>query len=147
MNALAAVSRAQALAGGGRRRGPSRITREARPNQPIPDNRPAGIVSSIPIDAQGRLQDITVGLDITHTFRGDLRVLLVTPQGFVAELHRFEGGDAQDLKRSYTSSDTPDLGRLVSDRVEVQGSWTLLVGDFLARDVGTLNSWSLDLQI
>ena len=113
----------------------------------IPDNRPEGVVSHINISGSGPVEDITVGVDITHTYRGDLQVLLISPEGFSAELHRvFQGGGAEDLKRTYRASDTPSLRRLVDGRVEGSGRWTLHISDNLNRDTGTLKTWSLDLR-
>lgn len=146
VNALQAVKRAHALAGGN---GTSTGTRHgsAQPNLAIPDNRPEGVVSHIDISGNGSVEDITVGVDVTHTYRGDLQVLLISPEGFTAELHRvFQGGGADDLKRTYRASDTPSLRRLVDGRVEGSGRWTLHVSDNLNRDTGTLNTWSLDLR-
>ncbi len=117
-----------------------------RPNLPIPDDSPAGIVSHIDIVGTGSLTDITVAVDITHTWRGDLQVTLVAPNGFPAELHRMTGGSAQDLRRSFSPDDTPDLANLVQGGVEVGGRWTLNVSDNAGQDVGRLNSWSLDLR-
>lgn len=127
-------------------RQPPEFHGEARPNLPIPDDSPAGIVSHIDINGSGRLTDITVEVDITHTWRGDLQVTLIAPSGFPAELHRRTGGSAQNLRRSFNPGDTPDLANLVLSGVEVGGRWTLNVSDNEGRDVGRLNSWSLDLR-
>ncbi len=125
---------------------PSEFRGEARPNLPIPDDSPAGIVSHIDIVGTGSLTDITVAVDITHTWRGDLQVTLIAPNGFPAELHRMTGGSAQNLRRSFSPDDTPDLANLVQGGVEVGGRWTLNVSDNAGQDVGRLNSWSLDLR-
>ena len=145
VNALRAVQRAQALGGGtggeGERHG------SIRPNLPIPDNEPEGIVSHITITGHGAVEHIIVDVDITHTYQGDLNVTLVSPEGFTAELHRvFQGGGTDDLLRTYRASDTQSLRRLVEGGVEGGGRWTLHVSDNLHRDTGTLNAWSVDLR-
>ena len=119
---------------------------EVRPDLPIPDDSPAGIVSHIDIVGTGNLADITVAVDITHTWRGDLQVTLIAPNGFPAELHRMTGGSAHNLRRSFSPGDTPDLANLVQGGVEVGGRWTLNVSDNAGRDLGRLNSWRLDLR-
>lgn len=144
VNAARAVAHAQSLPGGISVGG----TREAsvNPNQPIPDNEPQGIVSHIEITGDGPVRAIRVGVDITHTFRGDLRVSLVSPEGFVAELHRMEGSFRDDLKKEYTPNNNQHLADFVTGGIAGRGRWTLQVSDNLRRDLGTLNSWSLDLR-
>lgn len=151
VNAFAAVSRAKALApdgggDGGPTPAPGSHHGEAHPDLPIPDQQQAGVASAIDIDAPGTLRAIQVTVDISHTYRGDLRVLLVTPRGLVAELHRFEGGSAHDLKRSFDAGDTEALAHLVAAGIGIRGRWFLHVADFAQRDVGTLHSWGLDLE-
>lgn len=145
VNALRAVRRAQALANGGATTGLRHGSE--RPNHSIPDANRQGIVSHIQIPGPGPIENVKVDVDISHTYEGDLHVTLITPEGFAAVLHRvFEGGPSQDLKRTYRASDTAALQNLVFGRVEGGGRWTLHVSDFLRRDVGTLNAWSIDLR-
>jgi subtilisin-like proprotein convertase family protein len=143
-NAARAVRRAQALPGGvsqgGSREG------SVEPNLAIPDAVPQGVVSHIDIIGAGAVNAIKVEVDITHTYRGDLRVNLVSPEGHVAELHDMGGSFRDDLQRVYRPADTPDLANFVSAGMEGSGRWTLHVSDNLRRDVGTLNAWSLDLR-
>ena len=146
VNALAAASRAQALGGpGGGTQGAR--SGSASPRIAISDADPQGVVSNIQIDGAGPVDTISVTVDIDHTYRGDLVVNLISPNRFVAELHRvFQGGSADDLKRTYTAADTPSLQRLVDAAVEGGGQWSLFVADLLRRDTGILNGWSLDLR-
>lgn len=146
VNAFRAVSRARALAGGDGTPQAGNLSGETRPELAIPDNQPQGVVSALDIAGSGALRGIEVGVDISHTWRGDLRVLLVSPTGFVAELHRFSGGSANDLKRTFSPNDTADLAHLVSAGIEVSGRWFLHVSDQARRDVGTLHAWSLRLE-
>ncbi len=143
-NAARAVARARSLPGGittgGIRHG------AASPNQTIPDRDPQGIVSHIELTGRGPVRSIEVEVDITHTYRGDLRVNLVSPEGFVGELHRMQGSFQNDLKRVYTAANNEDLANFVSAGIAGEGRWTLHVSDNLRRDVGTLNGWSIDLR-
>ena len=143
VNALKAVNRAKALLPPptGQRLG------TALANIAIPDNVPQGVVSTIDITGNGFVERIRVDVDITHPYRGDLSLNLVSPQGFTAVLHRvFHGGGADDLKRTYTAENNSDLADLVTGGVEGGGTWKLHVADRLRRDVGRLNSWSIDLR-
>lgn len=149
VNALEAVKRARALNGGngGVEPPPGNRHGSASPGLSIPDKNPEGVVSYINLAAPGPVRNITVSVDITHSYRGDLQVTLISPAGFPAVLHRvYQGGAAQDLKQTYRPSDTQSLKALVDGGVEGGGRWTLHVSDLLFRDTGTLNSWSLDLR-
>ncbi len=144
VNAARAVRRAQSLPGGigtgGNREG------TARPGIAIPDDVPQGVVSHIEITGAGPVRTIEVEVDITHTYRGDLKVSLISPEGHVARLHNMEGWSRDDLKRVYIPADSPGLASFVAGGIEGRGRWTLHVSDNLRRDVGTLNAWRLDLR-
>jgi subtilisin family serine protease len=121
---------------------------EQRPDLAIPDSRTAGVVSEIDCPIAGRLSEISVAVDITHTYRGDLRILLTSPGGLVAELKKVDRGDpANDVKETYTPATTADLARMVQAGIEAGGRWRLNVADHLSRDVGRLGSWMLDLRV
>jgi subtilisin-like proprotein convertase family protein len=118
---------------------------EASPGLAIPDNNAIGVSSSINIVEGGSAQQITVTVDITHTFIGDLRVELVSPAGDQALLHDRIGGGEDNLIRSYGSRLHPALAALAGK--PIQGSWQLRVKDLAGRDVGKFNKWSLALNL
>ncbi|HEX3033984.1 MAG TPA: M36 family metallopeptidase [Thermodesulfobacteriota bacterium] len=118
---------------------------EATPALAIPDNDPAGISSVIAISQSGAAQGIKVGVDITHTFIGDLRVELVAPSGQQAILHNRTGGGQDNLIVTYDSISTPSLANLVGQPMD--GSWLLRVVDLAGRDIGKLNRWSLEINL
>lgn len=103
----------------------------------IPDNDPVGITSIINVPQQGFVFGTEAGVNITHTWRGDLTVKLRSPQGTEHILHTASGGSADDLIESWQ---TP-----VFNAEQMQGDWTLVVSDNAGLDTGTLNSWSLTL--
>ncbi|MFE2814398.1 S8 family serine peptidase [Streptomyces nigra] len=102
----------------------------------IPD---AGSAVESPITVSGRGGNapaaLKVDVDITHTYRGDLVVDLVAPDGSTYRLKSSSGSDsADDVRASYTvnaSTETAD------------GTWKLRVRDTAAQDTGRINSWSL----
>ena len=149
VNAARAVARAQALSPD--RPAPIRpgtFHGEQRPGLVIPDRRPAGVVSEIECPTSGRLTEISVAVDIAHSFRGDLRIALSSPEGFVAELKQVDRRDsARDVKETYTPANAADLARMVQSGIEAGGRWRLNVSDNLFRDVGQLRSWTLDLRL
>ena len=99
----------------------------------IPDYNSTGITSTINVTSSGAANTVTISVDISHTYIGDLKVTLVTPTGSVI-LHDREGGSANDIDKTYTinySGGNP------------QGNWQLKVADYARYDTGTLNSWSI----
>jgi len=142
VDALAAVSRA--LGGREEEEGLTNVfEKSSSPALPIPDNNPAGVTDTITCPETGRLSAIEVGVDIRHTYRGDLIVSLVAPSGKIAVLHERNGGPNNDLQRSFTPADTAALSTLLGDGIE--GRWSLQVQDMAGVDTGTLESWSIQL--
>jgi subtilisin-like proprotein convertase family protein len=104
----------------------------------IPDNNATGITSVNSVVGSGTVGSLSLSLNITHTFRGDLRVTLISPGGtsFIV---------------SNTSTDPTD-NIIISNQLitafngqTAAGTWKLKVQDLAAADVGTLNSWSLKI--
>ncbi len=101
-----------------------------RPNAPIPDNRPRGVVRTLRADAPVS----RVWVEIEHTYRGDLRVVAKAPNGVDHVLHNRTGGGAEDLSVDW----------MVPASAQVAGTWTLWVVDTARLDTGTLTAWGLD---
>lgn len=104
----------------------------------IPDNDPTGVSSAIEVDLSGTVEAVRIDVDITHTWRGDL-VLYLLRDGERVEAYRASGSE-DDLHLS---------GEYVSgfEGLEAAATWELLVVDTMARDTGTLNEWTLHLDI
>lgn len=149
VNAARAVRRARALNPDLPQPGAVKHFRDEKaPNLAIPDRRRAGVVSAIGSTVSGRLAEISVGVDITHSYRGDLRITLSSPEGFVAELKAVDRTDSRnDVKETYTADSSDELSRLADAGIEAGGDWTLNVSDNLFRDVGRLRSWVLELRV
>ncbi|WP_329380857.1 M28 family metallopeptidase [Streptomyces sp. NBC_01351] len=102
----------------------------------IPDS-PAAAVSS-PITASGVTGNAPattkVDVNIVHTYRGDLVVDLVAPDGTVYNLHNRSGGSADNLIQSYTVNASSEVAN---------GTWNLRVRDTAAQDIGYINSWKI----
>lgn len=109
----------------------------------IPDNNAAGIARAIFVNEVGAIQSIEVGVDISHTYVGDLRVELISPSGDLAILHNNSGGNDRNLALSLSSIDSPLLEGFVG--LPIRGNWILRVIDSASRDEGTLDNWSLKL--
>lgn len=124
---------------------PTTVTASAAPELRIPDNSPTGVVSSIDLAADGTVADVSVTVDISHTYRGDLVVRLIAPDGREAVLSDRAGGRADDLKETFSSGSSPALAALVGG--PAGGRWRLAVADRARRDVGTLHGWSLSVGV
>jgi M6 family metalloprotease-like protein len=124
---------------------PPTLRQVSTPNRAIPENNQLGITDTIDIPDALTISSITVGIDITHTYRGDLNATLTTPWGTVIELHpKGRGGNANDLKLTYDENSLPALATLRGR--SAQGTWTLMVRDLAPGDTGRLNQWSLDFS-
>ena len=132
--------KARLFQGGG---GAQTVQGESTPGSDIPDNRTRGITDTIALDQDATIAGVQVTLDISHTYRGDLRVTLLTPWGDAIILHqRRQGGSADDIKRTIDESDVQALATLQGR--STKGDWRLRVQDLARLDVGTLNRWALE---
>ncbi len=77
---------------------------------------------------------LRVGVDIRHTYIGDLVVDVVAPDGSVYNVHNRSGGSADNIATTYTVNASSEVAN---------GTWRLRVRDAASQDTGTLNAWSL----
>lgn len=123
-----------------------RIQSESSPHRAIPDNNAAGITDTIALDQEGTILGASVTLDISHTYRGDLRVTLLTPWAESVVLHqRHQGGSADNIQTTLDETDVPALANLRGHNT--QGEWQLLVQDLAFADEGVLRRWALDFAV
>jgi len=111
----------------------------------IPDDDPAGIVRELEVTSGDAIRDVTVAVDVTHPWIGDLRVTLQPPGAAALTLHDRAGGSADNLIRSWSSIDHSGL-RALRGR-SGGGVWRLHVADLAQRDKGKLNRWTLRIDI
>jgi subtilisin family serine protease len=89
---------------------------------------------------------VKIGVDIEHTYIGDLIVKVVPPPGTgVAPilLHNRTGGGTDNLKTIYDVATTPDL--LTLSGKNPQGKWSLSVQDKEKLDTGRILQFSVTL--
>ncbi|WP_327185648.1 S8 family peptidase [Streptomyces sp. NBC_01334] len=102
----------------------------------IPDNGSA-VESSIAVSGRSGNAPaaLKVGVDITHTYRGDLVIDLVAPDGTAYRLKAASSSDsADDVSTTYSVNASGETAN---------GTWKLRVQDTAAQDTGKLNSWQL----
>ncbi len=76
-----------------------------------------------------------VAVNITHTYRGDLKIDLLAPDGSVYALKASSSSDSADnVVATYTVNLSTEA---------LNGAWKLRVQDVAAGDTGTLNNWSV----
>ncbi|MEU6659683.1 M4 family metallopeptidase [Streptomyces sp. NPDC046821] len=102
----------------------------------IPD---AGAAVTSPIAVTGRAgnapSNLQVYVNITHTWRGDLVIDLVAPDGSTYRLKNSSGSDSADnVNTTYTVNASTEVAN---------GTWKLKVQDVYAGDTGYINSWKL----
>jgi len=78
----------------------------------------------------------TVEVHIVHTFRGDLVVSLIAPDGSAYVLLNRSGGSADNVDQTFTVNLSSEVAN---------GTWRLRVQDAAALDTGFINSWTLNL--
>ncbi len=120
------------------------VEANATPNLTIPDSDEIGVTDTITITQNGNLTELSVTLDLTHTYIGDLVVSLIAPSGQTIILHNRNGASANDIKTVYYSLNNVNLAALLG--TSIQGDWQLTIKDLAPQDVGQLNSWGLKLD-
>ena len=111
------------------------------PNLSIPDSDPSGVSDVATMDMAGIITEVSVYLNLTHTYQGDLIVNLTSPEGTTVALHNRSGGSNDNILGWYPSELTPaeDLGAFIGE--DMAGDWTMFVSDNAGADIGTLNEW------
>lgn len=104
--------------------------------------------------------NIKVNVDVTHTYIGDLVMQLQSPGGSFANIWVRDCNSAQFGNIDVTFEDgqpaiscgTPTTGTFAPstalstfDGEDINGTWNLVFLDFYNGDIGTVNSWSLEI--
>ncbi len=143
---------------------------------PIPDNDPNGANEVINVPQSFNVTGMTVDLQITHTWVGDLKATLTAPDGTTfVELFDRPGVPAsnfgcQEDDLSVTFDDNAILSAIDFENtcdvavptisgtfqsidllstfngLNAQGDWTLTISDNVGADLGTIDSWSLNFD-
>ncbi|MBA6354863.1 MULTISPECIES: S8 family serine peptidase [unclassified Colwellia] len=103
----------------------------------IPDNNSEGISSTINVADELTVFASDIYVNITHTWIGDLTVMLTSPSGTTAPLHSASGGGDDNIDSTFSSS--------AFNGEVATGDWILSVADNAAADTGTLNNWALTI--
>ncbi|MFF5636026.1 S8 family serine peptidase [Streptomyces sp. NPDC012825] len=77
---------------------------------------------------------LKVGVDVKHTYIGDLKVDLVAPDGSVYTLHNRTGSGTDNILQTYTVNASSEVAN---------GVWKLRVNDNATQDTGKIDAWNL----
>ncbi len=111
---------------------------------PIKDHKTSSL--ALEVGDKSVLKSIVVGLNVEHTYIGDLIIDLVAPSGSslpTVRLHNKQGAGNDNLKREYDLASTPALGQLLGHIPE--GQWRLRVKDTATVDTGKIKGFYLHL--
>ena len=132
------------------------------PDVPKPISDMQTVVSTLPVSGlTGPISDIDVNVDITHTWDGDLDVYLISPTGTRVELFTGVGSSGDNFTNTilddeasaaiasvsapFTGTFRPEGLLSALDGQDPNGTWRLEVTDHAGGDIGTLNSWALQI--
>ena len=107
--------------------------------QTIPDNDPNNpVISSHTISESLIVESVEILFDADHTYRSDLDVTLISPDGTESELvNYFANRDSNNDYNEWLFSSVQHWGEVSA------GTWTLEVYDDGNQDIGTWNHWEL----
>ncbi|BDT66316.1 hypothetical protein os1_04750 [Comamonadaceae bacterium OS-1] len=120
------------------------------------------VSSSLAITSHSTITDLNVLLNnLTHTWDGDLLISLIAPNSTTVVLSNRRGSSGDNFigtvfddeaSTAVGNSAAPFTGALnaeellsVFDGMDAFGTWTLRVQDLASADVGSINSWGLNI--
>jgi subtilisin family serine protease/subtilisin-like proprotein convertase family protein len=117
--------------------------------------------STINVGQDMAIGKLTVSVNITHSWVGDLVIKLRGPDGTTVTLFNRRGGSGHNLattfddaasralsnaRAPYTGAVRPESALSAVSGKSTRGSWQLIVQDQAAGNEGTLTGWSLSFQ-
>ena len=103
----------------------------------IPDNNATGITRSFNLSTSNlRVEHVTVRLSASHTYRGNLEIILTSPSGMSSRLAE-KHSDSNDNISNWTYSSVRHWGEIST------GTWTLRIADRSASGTGSLTAVEL----
>ena len=108
-------------------------------SQTVPDNEPNNpVISSFAVSESIRVESVDVIFDADHTYRSDLDVTLISPDGTESELvNYFSNRDSGNNYNEWQFNSVQHWGEIS------KGTWTLEVYDDGNQDEGIWNHWEL----
>lgn len=113
----------------------------------IPDNTSSGVSTFLPVTQAGTVLGVTVSVNVSHTYKGDLRITVYAPSGQWVILHYYQGGSANNVITTYPTQTTPYQSLSAFQGASLAGTWRIKVQDNAAQDVGTFQSATLQIDV
>lgn len=111
--------------------------------KPVLDNQT--ITSKLVIDSLANVGDMRVRVDVKHTFRGDVRLTLISPSGTRVLLKQTDGNSADDIVGTYGADLKSAQPLTLFEGEPADGTWTLEAFDAFPGDTGRIAAWGLAL--
>ena len=103
----------------------------------IPDQSEAGVSSEIDVERAGDAGLVSIEVDISHGYIGDLQLTLESPSGQEVVLHSKTGGALEAIKETYQKDFTGS---------DSQGIWKLKAVDNSSWHTGQINRWAISFD-
>ncbi|MCF8273105.1 MAG: proprotein convertase P-domain-containing protein [Flavobacteriaceae bacterium] len=116
---------------------------------------------SINIPDNATISDVNFGVDITHTYIGDLAIAILSPSNTEvllkssndcgSEADMIGSFDNEAIAYNCSNSGSNIASNSLRDLLSSfygensSGNWTIKLGDFASGDIGTLNSWFVEI--
>jgi subtilisin-like proprotein convertase family protein len=128
---------------------------------PLPITDFQNTYDNIELTGQGEVMDLNLNVNITHTRTGDLRLIVIGPDGTVVLLSDKNGGNGDNYTNTtfdddalllitegtppFTGSYRPQMLLSAFNDRPINGTWQLRVNDGGSGNTGTLDSWCLQI--
>jgi hypothetical protein len=105
----------------------------------IPDNDTLGVTSTIVVDSLcAVVESVEIGVDITHGFRGDIRLELTSPGGETVVVLAPSNDPTPNINAFFTVD--------IAGGEDAGGAWALNVSDPVDVFAGTFDRWSIGIN-
>lgn len=104
----------------------------------IPDNDSSGISSVITVPDDLIAKSVTLEIDVSHTWIGDL-VIILSHDGIDTVVWDRAGGSSRNISQTFLLESFANK--------QVSGDWILKITDLAQKDEGTLNHWAILIEI
>ncbi len=115
-------------------------------NQAIPDNSSTGLSQSFSISSHVPLEEVLLGINVTHTYRGDVEIWLQSPRGTSSRVKSTALGATPN-----SSDGVPNIHWTFTSNAfwgeDPAGTWTLVAKDLALGDTGSLDDFTFTARM
>ncbi|MEQ8769524.1 MAG: S8 family serine peptidase [Phycisphaerales bacterium] len=107
-------------------------------NTAIPDNDPTGLTRTAAITEDITIESFELVMNLTHTYVGDLEIIVTSPQGTESIVSARRGDTTEDMV-DYVFTSLRSWGE------SSQGTWTVELADLANQDVGVWGDFAINV--